>query len=87
MLSGANLLLLDEPTNHLDIASAERLEDALEGFEGTVLTVSHDRYFLDRVASRIAALEDGTMTVHTGGYSDYAARTGERRDRRAVESR
>ena len=52
MLSGANFLLLDEPTNNLDIASAEVLEDALQNFEGTVLCVSHDRYFLDRMANR-----------------------------------
>jgi ATP-binding cassette subfamily F protein 3 len=62
MLSGANFLLLDEPTNHLDIASAEVLEDALADFEGTVLVISHDRYFIDQVATRIAALSAGQMT-------------------------
>jgi ATP-binding cassette subfamily F protein 3 len=72
MLSGANFLLLDEPTNNLDIASAEVLENALQGFEGTVLCVSHDRYFLDRIANRIVELDQGRLTDYLGGYSDYA---------------
>jgi len=73
---GANFLLLDEPTNNLDIASAEILEDALDGFEGTVLTISHDRYFLDRVATRLCELDHGTIVEYAGGYSEYARRTG-----------
>ncbi len=76
VLSGANFLLLDEPTNNLDIRSAEILEEALEAFEGAVLAVSHDRYFLDRVVDRIVELDGGSLTVHSGGYSEYAARTG-----------
>ncbi len=77
MLSKANLLLLDEPTNNLDIASAEVLENALEDFEGTVLVISHDRYFLDRVVQRIVELDEGALTAYSGGYSDYqAARAG-----------
>lgn len=71
MLSNANFLLLDEPTNNLDIASVEVLEDVLADFEGTVLVISHDRYFLDRVVGRIAELEDGRLTDYIGGYSDY----------------
>lgn len=71
MLSDANLLLLDEPTNNLDIPSAEVLEDALERFEGTVLVISHDRYFLDRTVERILELDDGAISEHLGGYSDY----------------
>jgi ATP-binding cassette subfamily F protein 3 len=74
VLSGANFLLLDEPTNNLDIASAEVLENALNDFNGTVLVISHDRYFLDRTVDRIFALENGTITEHLGGYSDYAAK-------------
>ncbi len=74
VLSGANFLLLDEPTNNLDIASAEVLENALNDFNGTVLVISHDRYFLDRTVSRIFALENATITEYIGGYSDYAAR-------------
>ena len=73
VLSGANFLLLDEPTNNLDIASAEVLENALYDFNGTVLVISHDRYFLDRTVKRILALEDGRISEHIGGYSDYAA--------------
>lgn len=73
MLSKANFLLLDEPTNNLDIASAEVLEDALADFEGTVLVISHDRYFLDRVVHRIVDLVDGQLVEYTGGYSDYLA--------------
>ena len=71
MLSDANFLLLDEPTNNLDIPSAEVLEAALEEFNGTVLVISHDRYFLDRIVDRVAGLEDGTVTEVEGGYSDY----------------
>ena len=71
VLSGANFLLLDEPTNNLDIASAEVLENALADFIGTVLVISHDRYFLDRVVSRIWMLEDGNLAEFPGGYSDY----------------
>jgi ATP-binding cassette subfamily F protein 3 len=73
MLSGANFLLLDEPTNHLDIASAEVLEGALEEFAGTVLVISHDRYFLDRVVDRIVELDQGSITGYAGNYSDYQA--------------
>jgi ATP-binding cassette subfamily F protein 3 len=71
MLSGANFLLLDEPTNNLDIASAEVLESALADFEGTVLVISHDRYFLDRVVERIVDLEDGALAEYPGNYGDY----------------
>jgi len=71
MLSDANFLLLDEPTNNLDIPAAEALEAALEEFNGTVLVISHDRYFLDRIVDRIAALEDGAIVASDGGYSDY----------------
>ncbi len=71
VLSGANFLLLDEPTNNLDIASAEVLEDALSDFNGTVLVISHDRYFLDRTVQRVWALIGGKLTVSPGGYSEY----------------
>ena len=76
VLSGANFLLLDEPTNNLDIASAEVLENALNDFNGTVLVISHDRYFLDRTVSRVFALENGSIMEYIGGYSDYAAKAG-----------
>lgn len=74
MLSAANFLLLDEPTNNLDIPSAEVLEGALEEFNGTVLVISHDRYFLDRIVDRCAALEGGRIVEVEGGYSDYLGR-------------
>ena len=71
VLSGANFLLLDEPTNNLDIAAAEVLEQALEDFVGTVLVISHDRYFLDRAVERLLAIENGRLVEYLGGYSDY----------------
>jgi ATP-binding cassette subfamily F protein 3 len=66
-----NLLLLDEPTNNLDIASIEVLEQALDEFEGTVLVIAHDRYFLDQVVDQIIELRDGSLTEFIGGYTDY----------------
>jgi len=74
VLSGANFLLLDEPTNNFDIASAEVLENALNDFNGTVLVISHDRYFLDRTVNRIFELKDANITEYIGGYSDFAAK-------------
>jgi ATP-binding cassette subfamily F protein 3 len=71
MLGGANLLALDEPTNHLDIESAEALETALEGYDGTVIAISHDRYFLDRIADRILEVRDGEVVSYEGGYSAW----------------
>lgn len=68
-----NLLLLDEPTNHLDIASREALEEALEEYDGTILAVSHDRFFINRIARRVWALEGGELHVTLGGYDDYRA--------------
>jgi len=76
VLSGANFLLLDEPTNNLDIASAEVLEQALEDFEGTVLVISHDRYFLDRTVERLLVIEDAQLAEYAGGYSDYLEKKG-----------
>lgn len=74
MLARDNLLLLDEPTNHLDIASREALEDALSGYDGTLFIVSHDRYFINRMATRVLRLtEDGCASVD-GNYDDYAER-------------
>jgi ATP-binding cassette subfamily F protein 3 len=74
MLGGANCLLLDEPTNHLDIDSVEVLEGALEAFDGTVIAVSHDRYFLDRIADRIVEVRDLEVRSYEGGYSDWSVR-------------
>jgi ATP-binding cassette subfamily F protein 3 len=71
MLSDANFLLLDEPTNNLDLPSCEVLESALDEFEGTVLVISHDRYFLDRVVDRIVELEEGALAEYPGDYTYY----------------
>jgi ATP-binding cassette subfamily F protein 3 len=71
MLEGANCLLLDEPTNHLDIESVEMLESALESFEGTAIFVSHDRYFLDRIADRIVEVAGGDVRSYEGGWSSW----------------
>jgi ATP-binding cassette subfamily F protein 3 len=77
MLEGANCLLLDEPTNHLDIESVEMLEHALETFDGTAIFVSHDRYFLDRIADRILEVGGGAVRSFEGGWSTW-------RDRQSV---
>lgn len=72
ILSEMNLLILDEPTNHLDIKSREALEKALQSFGGTILAVSHDRYFTKKLATRIVEIRDGTAANYIGGYEDYA---------------
>ena len=74
-MEAPNILILDEPTNDLDIATLTRLEDYLDSFEGIVITVSHDRYFLDRVVLRIFCLENGTIKQYEGGYTDYLNHT------------
>ncbi len=75
MLMGANCLLLDEPTNNLDIPAAEVLEHALEDFPGTVIVVSHDRYFLDRITDRTIEVREAALSFFDGGYSFYAEQT------------
>ena len=74
MLTGANFLVLDEPTNHLDIPAREAVEEALMAYPGTFLAVSHDRYFLDKVANCTLELENGKLTEYAGGYSYYLAK-------------
>lgn len=76
LMEAPNVLILDEPTNDLDITTLALLEDYLDGFDGIVLTVSHDRYFLDRVVNRIFAFEGGTITQYEGGYTDYQYKSG-----------
>lgn len=71
LMSAPNVLILDEPTNDLDITTLTILEDYLDGFEGIVITVSHDRYFLDRTVNRIFAFEDCKIVQYEGGYTDY----------------
>jgi ATP-binding cassette subfamily F protein 3 len=81
ILSKPNFLILDEPTNHLDIASREVLENALEEFGGTLLVVSHDRYFLNQVVSRIYAFEDGSLKEYLGSYSYYEEKKREQKEK------
>ena len=71
MLQGANFLVLDEPTNHLDVLAREVLEETLRDFDGTLLMVSHDRYFLDQMVEKIWELEDGQAVEYLGNYSEY----------------
>ena len=69
----ANVLLLDEPTNHLDLPARESLESALKEFEGSILFVSHDRYFIKALAGKLLELENGNGTLFTGSYDEYTA--------------
>jgi ATP-binding cassette subfamily F protein 3 len=82
LVEGANLLVLDEPTNHLDIRSRETLEEMLIDYEGTVVLVSHDRFFIDRVATRVWEIDDGELTQYLGNFSDMSRE----RARRAVQA-
>ncbi|WP_026494374.1 ABC-F family ATP-binding cassette domain-containing protein [Butyrivibrio sp. WCD3002] len=86
MLSDANFLILDEPTNHLDITSKEILEDAISGYEGTVLYVSHDRYFINKTATRILDLTHGRMINYIGNYDYYLEHCEEQTARTLNES-
>jgi ATP-binding cassette subfamily F protein 3 len=71
LVSPSNFLLLDEPTNHLDMRAKDVLLDAIAAFSGTVVFVSHDRYFIDRLATRVLEVEGGKVTSHEGNYEDY----------------
>ncbi len=92
VVSGANLLLLDEPTNNLDIPAREALEEALLNYRGTMFFISHDRYFLRKLATRVVELDDKKLTNFLGGYDYYRAhrrldtgsRNGKSRPRRRV---
>ncbi|MDR2385955.1 MAG: ATP-binding cassette domain-containing protein [Deltaproteobacteria bacterium] len=71
MMGSPNLLLLDEPTNHLDIPGRQMLEEALDDFEGTMILISHDRHFINRLCDKVGVIEDGVLTVHPGNFDDY----------------
>src|SRR6266702_4409358 len=73
-LQGSNFLILDEPTNHLDLPSRQFLEEVLAEFEGTLLFVSHDRYFIDRLATKVWVIEDGVLIPYMGNYTEYRTR-------------
>ena len=77
LLCPANLLILDEPTNHLDIPAKETLEDALQNYDGTVLIVSHDRYFISQVATKIVEIRDGELYLYRGDYHYYLDKVAE----------
>jgi ATP-binding cassette subfamily F protein 3 len=87
LLESPDLLLLDEPTNHLDLQAIEWLEGYLNGWEGTVLMVAHDRYFMDRVVHRVWDLAFGQLETYSGNYSHYAEQRQERYERRLKEYR
>ena len=77
MVTPANVLLLDEPTNHLDIPSKEMLENAIRQFEGTVIAISHDRYFLRQIATRVLAFDEGVITDYAGDYAYFLSKNDE----------
>lgn len=87
LISRPDLLILDEPTNHLDTKSIEWLENFLSGFKGTCIFVTHDRYFLDRIANRIVELSSGSFYSHQGNYTDYLVNKTERLAIKEVEER
>jgi ATPase subunit of ABC transporter with duplicated ATPase domains len=81
-----NLLILDEPTNHLDIDAIETLEEALENFKGTIFFISHDRYFINKIAKRVVAIEKGKLVSYDGNYNDYRNELQKRQDQMQVET-
>ncbi len=86
ILSNPDVLILDEPTNHLDIPSREKLEEALLSFNGTIVTVSHDRYFLDQIAQRLLMLRPDKYGIYQGGYTEYLRET-EEKERAATNAK
>ena len=87
LLSPVNFLVMDEPTNHLDLASREALEQALTGFDGTLLLISHDRYFLDKIVNRVVEFRNGKLHEYVGNYTDYLAARAARPPQEEAESR
>lgn len=87
LISKPDLLILDEPTNHLDTKSIEWLEDFLSNYKGTCIFVTHDRYFLDRIANRIVELSNGVFYSHQGNYTEYLINKAERQAIKEVEER
>lgn len=86
MLKSVNLLIMDEPTNHLDIESREALESALTGYDGTMLMVSHDRYFINKLADRILYLTPSGVESHTGGYDSFTARAAVKTEKKTTDN-
>ncbi len=79
ILSRANLLVLDEPTNHMDIGSRKRWSELLNEFEGSIIFVTHDRYFIKRLANRVFVVEDNRLQCYDGGYEYYQSKLAEKR--------
>ena len=86
LLKPANLLILDEPTNHLDIPAKEMLEEALQHYDGTVLIVSHDRYFISQTANKIVEIRDGELVAYPGDYHYYLDRIEEEKEKARQEA-
>lgn len=87
LLEQANFLILDEPTNHLDIQARETLEEMLNAFDGTIIFVSHDRFFMDKVATKLWIVEDGHMSFALGNYTDYQRQLGRRAQMEAEQAK
>ncbi|MEO0351362.1 MAG: ABC transporter ATP-binding protein, partial [Cyanobacteria bacterium P01_A01_bin.15] len=85
LLAPANLLVLDEPTNHLDIPAKEMLESALKAYDGTVLIVSHDRFFISQVANKIVEIREGELRLYRGDYSYYLDKIAQEKERARLE--
>jgi ATP-binding cassette subfamily F protein 3 len=86
LLRPANLLILDEPTNHLDIPAKEMLEEAIQNYDGTVIIVSHDRYFISQVANKIVEIRDGEFRTYLGDYHYYLDKIAEEKEQARLEA-
>jgi ATP-binding cassette subfamily F protein 3 len=80
LLTPVNLLILDEPTNHLDIPAKEMMEEAIQNYDGTVIIVSHDRYFISQVANKIVEIRDGEFRTYLGDYHYYLDKIAEEKE-------
>lgn len=86
LLRPANLLILDEPTNHLDIPAKEMLEEAIQNYDGTLIVVSHDRYFISQVATKIVEIRDGELVLYQGDYHYYLDKVAEEKEKAKLEA-
>ncbi|WOB45262.1 ABC-F family ATP-binding cassette domain-containing protein [Thermoleptolyngbya oregonensis NK1-22] len=86
LLRPVNLMILDEPTNHLDIPAKEMLEEAIQNYDGTLIVVSHDRYFISQVATKIVEVRDGELRLYRGDYHYYLEKVAEERERARLEA-